>query len=324
MSLLFRFKNEKSAKIGTMESHIKICRRYGKVFWGQYSNNGKNKQKYISDKMLSWIEKEEDKRIIFFESTTRNLYVGTLEAIYRREDANIPITDMKNYVPEYYREELDNGKNSKVAVWVGVSDLNRIYDPNYLDKVYSNKKGITGGSIRGSFRGQTNRFYVINHNELEITRKEHEEMQWAYMDCNTDNEFIPSFEDKKKRMMRNTVVRSDQQKFRKKVLGFFGGECCISNSKIDVVLEAAHITPFNGKESNTIQNGICLRADIHKLWDAYLISINPDTCKVEISSLLVDTEYEQFKNKEVFKDVDKEKIPQKNTLRLHYKTFKTS
>lgn len=324
MSLLFRFKNEKSAKIGTMESHLKICRRFGKVFWGQYSNNDKNKQKYISDKMLSWIEKEEDKRIIFFESKTGYLYVGTLEAIYRREDANIPVTYMKNYVPEYYREELDNGKDSKVAVWVGVRDLNRIHDPNYLDKVYSIKKGTTGGSIRDSFKGQTNRFYVINHNELEITRKEHEDMQWAYMDCNIDNEYIPSSEDKKQRMIRNTVVRSGQQQFRRMVLGFFGGKCCISNSDIDVVLEAAHVTPFNGRESNIIQNGICLRADIHKLWDEYLISINPDTCRVEISSLLSGTEYEQFRNKEVFKNVDKEKIPQKNTLRIHYEKFKKS
>ena len=105
---------------------------------------------------------------------------------------------------------------------------------------------------------------------------------------------------------------------------FFNGRCCISNSDIDVVLEAAHITPFNGKTSNIIENGICLRTDIHRLWDSYLISINPETFKVEISSLLNDTEYKQFEGKEVFKSLDRDSIPQKFTLGVHYTEFKSS
>jgi putative restriction endonuclease len=42
------------------------------------------------------------------------------------------------------------------------------------------------------------------------------------------------------------------------------------------VLEAAHIIPYVSADSNLIQNGICLRADIHCLFDKNLIKIGPD------------------------------------------------
>lgn len=34
--------------------------------------------------------------------------------------------------------------------------------------------------------------------------------------------------------------------------------------------------PFTGSGINSVQNGMLLRADIHTLFDSYLISINPD------------------------------------------------
>lgn len=324
MNLLFRFKNEKKSvvKEGTMESHIAICRRYGKVFWGQYSNNEKTKRKYISDEMLDLLYEADDKRIVFFDSKTEYLYVGMLEDIYRREDS-IPIEEMSNYVPEYYREELKKGKDSKVAVWVGISDLNRVDDPmTYLDKVYSYKKGPEGGSIISSFNGQTTRFYVINNNEREITLEEYEISQDRSVNGGIEDEDSLNFEDERNRKLQSVVVRKGQQKFRKEVLEFFKRKCCISNCNVYTALEAAHIIPYKGEKSNIIENGLCLRADIHKLWDEFLISINPKTYKVEISSVLLGTEYEKFNNKTVFKDLDKKDIRQEQALDKHYKECK--
>ncbi|WP_342988325.1 HNH endonuclease [Streptococcus salivarius] len=323
MSLLLRFKNEKKSGEGTIENHLAICRRYGKVLWGQYYNNTKNKNKYISDDKFQWLKNSDDKRIIFLNSENHHIYVGILEEIYRREDNNLPIEDISKYVPKYYREELYEGKESRVGAWFVVSDLNRVYDPDYLENIYlafsQNKKD----SIIKSLNSQSNRFYVINANDGEITKEEVEFKEWESR-AETKYGYIPSTEDKKLRRRRNAVVREGQQKFRKTVLDFFNGRCCISNSDIDVVLEAAHITPFNGKTSNIIENGICLRTDIHRLWDSYLISINPETFKVEISSLLNDTEYKQFEGKEVFKSLDRDSIPQKFTLGVHYTEFKSS
>lgn len=41
-----------------------------------------------------------------------------------------------------------------------------------------------------------------------------------------------------------------------------------------VVLEAAHITPYLGADSNHVQNGLLLRSDIHNLFDLGLLAIN--------------------------------------------------
>jgi len=38
------------------------------------------------------------------------------------------------------------------------------------------------------------------------------------------------------------------------------------------------IQPDTGGSINSVQNGILLREDIHTLFDAYGISINPDVC----------------------------------------------
>lgn len=322
MSLLLRFKNEKKSGDGTIESHLAICKRYGKVLWGQYYNNEKTKNKYISDDKFHWLKNSDDKRIIFLNSENNHLYVGILEEIYRREDNNLPIEDISKYVPKYYREELDKGKESIVGAWFVVSNLNRVYNSDYLENIYlafsQNKKD----SIIKSLNSQSNRFYVINSNDGEITKEEVEFKEWESR-AETKYGYIPSVEDKKLRKMRNTVVREGQQKFRKTVLDSFNRKCCISNTDIDVVLEAAHITPYNGKPSNNLENGICLRTDIHRLWDSYLISINPETFTVEVSDLLIDTEYKLFEGKEVFKSLDRNSIPQKLTLSEHYAKFKS-
>jgi len=38
------------------------------------------------------------------------------------------------------------------------------------------------------------------------------------------------------------------------------------------------IQPDTGGSINSVQNGLLLRSDIHELFDAYAISINPDVC----------------------------------------------
>src|ERR1700722_13744752 len=53
---------------------------------------------------------------------------------------------------------------------------------------------------------------------------------------------------------------------------------CLRNrvQAIPWVLEAAHITPYMGASTNSLLNGLLLRADIHTLFNLGLISIDPD------------------------------------------------
>jgi putative restriction endonuclease len=49
------------------------------------------------------------------------------------------------------------------------------------------------------------------------------------------------------------------------------------------VLEAAHILPFSDRGPNHVSNGLLLRSDFHKLFDAGLITITPGLT-IEVSS----------------------------------------
>ncbi|BCQ09161.1 hypothetical protein JMUB5695_02600 [Mycobacterium heckeshornense] len=53
-------------------------------------------------------------------------------------------------------------------------------------------------------------------------------------------------------------------------------------------LEAAHVLPFATHETHNVDEGLLLRTDIHRLFDAGQIAINPDTLAVELASGLMD------------------------------------
>lgn len=104
--------------------------------------------------------------------------------------------------------------------------------------------------------------------------------------------------DTRRRQATIAVVREGQQEFRNQVLSNYYGICCISGSQITEVIEAAHISPYSGIHSNRLDNGLCLRVDIHRLFDKFLLSIDPETRKVKISQKIkTDPEYAHLDGK---------------------------
>jgi putative restriction endonuclease len=92
---------------------------------------------------------------------------------------------------------------------------------------------------------------------------------------------------------RKPAMRKDrkgQPIFRQQVLRSYGYQCCISGDKIEELLEAAHIQPYVDERSNHPQNGLCLRVDLHRLFDAGLIAITDDLT-VRVSKRLKGTSY---------------------------------
>ena len=88
-------------------------------------------------------------------------------------------------------------------------------------------------------------------------------------------------------------LRHSQQVFRKMVLVAYGGTCAVTGSSEVKVLDAAHIQPYAGPLSDRISNGICLRTDVHKLFDAGLISFTVDF-RVHVSNRVVDERYRAY------------------------------
>ena len=97
-----------------------------------------------------------------------------------------------------------------------------------------------------------------------------------YIDPISEKEFkktIDDFNDP------NAPIAQNQSEFRKKTIKKFP-RCCLTNSTYS--LDIAHILPkkdciLQGKPEFELNNAIPLRKDIHKLFDKYELSINPQT-----------------------------------------------
>lgn len=84
--------------------------------------------------------------------------------------------------------------------------------------------------------------------------------------------------------------RPGQAAFRKAVLANFKNRCCITDEAVTGLLEASHIQPYINPASDHPQNGLCLRVDLHRLYDDGFIDIDV-TGRVTTSSKLAGTSY---------------------------------
>jgi hypothetical protein len=118
--------------------------------------------------------------------------------------------------------------------------------------------------------------------------------------------FVPNNEaDGRKRVLQAVVRRQGQPKFRASLITAYEGRCAITQCPVLVTLEAAHVTPYLGPETNSISNGLLLRADIHTLWDLGLIAIDPNSMTVSVSPGLLDPSYQALEGFRVFQPVAK-------------------
>lgn len=98
-----------------------------------------------------------------------------------------------------------------------------------------------------------------------------------------EGEFDPkNVDDSRKRTLKGIKIREGQPEFRRGLLNLYNEKCVVTGCEVKEVLEAAHITPYKGKETNDISNGLLLRADIHTLWDKYLLTIDANDLTVRI------------------------------------------
>lgn len=77
------------------------------------------------------------------------------------------------------------------------------------------------------------------------------------------------------------LARGGQQRFKRDALKLWNKRCAVSGVKVAAALEAAHIVPHAMKGTMRAKNSIVLRADIHRLFDANLMAINPKTMTVQ-------------------------------------------
>lgn len=70
--------------------------------------------------------------------------------------------------------------------------------------------------------------------------------------------------------------RLGQATFRVAVTGAYGGACAVTGEHSLPVLEAAHIRPYAAEGAHDVPNGLLLRADVHRLFDAGYVTVTPE------------------------------------------------
>lgn len=92
-----------------------------------------------------------------------------------------------------------------------------------------------------------------------------------------------------------TKRRLGQRAFQGVVLSAYQGRCAVTGDKIRPVLQAAHVRPVSQGGEHRMDNGMLLRSDVHTLFDAGYLGVDPKY-RLQVSRRLRD----EFGNGEEF------------------------
>jgi len=135
------------------------------------------------------------------------------------------------------------------------------------------------------------------------------------IEAEADEPFDPKGqEDARTRALREVVRRRGQAKFRKSLIAAYGACCAITGCPVVSLLEAAHITPYLGPETNSISNGLLLRADLHTLWDLGLIALDLTTQSLWVSPDVNDSTYQALSGTQLRQPADPSHRPSSKAL----------
>lgn len=123
------------------------------------------------------------------------------------------------------------------------------------------------------------------------------------------------------RQLKAIRVRRGQRDFRDRLLAAWGRRCVVTESRVDGLLEAAHIVPHSEVTDYRTSNGLLLRADIHTLYDIGLLSID-EHMRVHLAPSLQMSEYRQYDGKRIERRPDTSAdAPSVEALRIRHSDF---
>jgi hypothetical protein len=127
--------------------------------------------------------------------------------------------------------------------------------------------------------------------------------------------------DQRQRALREVVQRRGQPEFRKRLLEAYDHSCAVTGSDAVAALEAAHIAPYLGEQSNLTSNGLLLRADLHTLFDLNLFGIEPSSLRITLSKSLLASSYAVIHEQRLRSPGQASDSPSKDALALRWELF---
>jgi len=130
--------------------------------------------------------------------------------------------------------------------------------------------------------------------------------------------FVPeNVEDQRNRVLRSIVQRQGQREFRMALLTAYEGKCAMTGCEVVDVLEASHIYRYMGRETNSVSNGLLLRADVHTLFDLHLVGVEPSTMKICVAPTLASSSYAKLIGRQLATPTDKAQSVDTRQLQKH-------
>lgn len=194
--------------------------------------------------------------------------------------------------------KLPDSPVAEIALTIGRAVpgvYNKVMNFRALDPTDS-RMGLTAGSKIDKETWDT--YFDTGSNSLDIKRIEADYRKyWLHTPAPsvqkvtyTDFGDAPN-DDPKALQMFAAHVRKGQPSFRKNLLKAYGEKCVITGYCPADVLEAVHIVDHAISGINKMDNGLLLRADLHSLFDANLLMIDPTDYSVWLEPSLKETPY---------------------------------
>jgi HNH endonuclease len=124
--------------------------------------------------------------------------------------------------------------------------------------------------------------------------------------------------DRREKTLAAIRRRRGQRAFRDKLRVRYEDKCVVTDCALVDLLEAAHIDPFRSDVDHHAANGLLLRADMHTLFDLYLMSIDPEGLTVALHPQALSAGYGNYEGKVLFNNG---KTPSKAALGRHWQMF---
>lgn len=155
-------------------------------------------------------------------------------------------------------------------------------------------------------------------NEVEPDEKAIADLVKSEQQSLPAHEFAPENDaDAREWVARTIVRRQGQPQFRQELLAAYQNKCAVTGYDAPDALEAAHVKKYLGPHTNSVSNGLLLRADIHTLFDLNLLAVDTRDMTVVVSVALDNTIYKYLNGKKLHLPKDDKLHPNKKSLDEH-------
>lgn len=104
-------------------------------------------------------------------------------------------------------------------------------------------------------------------------------------------------QDARVKRLTETWARDQQGAFRERLFERYGRACQITGCTVMSVVQACHLRSVSAQGSDRADNGLLMRIDLHVLFDAGRLGVDPDTLTVHVCASLSGTEYAELQGR---------------------------